>query len=251
LKSTLRIGRVALRPHAPTVIVPVTDRTPLRALKSAARQGVELAEARVDLFREQDERAVTRFVRDVRKLMPVLVTLRSSAEGGAWHDGEPERLALYRALLPVADAVDTELAAPLRADLVTAARRANKLVVLSHHDFEKTPTDAALDRVVTRGFRAGADVVKLAAKVEDDRDTARLAALFARHAGRPLVVIGMGDAGKKTRVLFPALGSLFTFAALGRGTAPGQLDVTAMSRALGEFFPGFAARFGSARRRAR
>ena len=238
-----------LRPHEPTVIVPVTDRTPLRALGAAAKQGVELAEARVDLFRDKDPRAVTRFVREVRKVMPVLVTLRSSAEGGAWDAGEPERLALYRALLPVADAVDTELAAPLRAELVASARRAKKLVVLSHHDFEKTPDDAALDRVVARGFRAGADIVKLAAKVEDDRDTARLAALLARHAERPLVVIGMGDTGKKTRVLFPALGSLFTFAALGRGTAPGQLDVMAMSRALGEFFPAFAARFRPARRR--
>jgi len=229
--------------------VPVTDQTPLRSLGAAAKQGVELAEARVDLFRDQDERAVLRFVREVRKLMPVLVTLRSSAEGGAWRDAESARLALYRALLPVADAVDTELAAPMRAELVAAARRAKKLVVLSHHDFAKTPADAALDRVVTRGFRAGADIVKIAANVQDDRDTARLAALFARHAGRPLVVIGMGDAGKKTRVMFPALGSLFTFAALGRGTAPGQLDVPAMSRALGEFFPDFAARIASARRR--
>ena len=233
---------MALGPHRPTVIVPVTDRTPLRALGAAARQGVELAEARVDLFRDQDEAAVKRFLQDARKIMPLLVTIRASREGGAWRHGEPERLALYRRLLPVVDAVDTELGAPLRAELVAAARRAKKLVVLSHHDFAKTPADAVLDRVVTRGFRAGADVVKIAAHVRDERDTARLAALFARHAGRALVVIGMGDAGKKTRVFFPALGSLFTFAALGRGTAPGQLDVKAMSRALAGFFPEFGAR---------
>jgi 3-dehydroquinate dehydratase-1 len=254
VKSTLRIGRVALRPHQPTVIVPVTDRTPPRALAAAARQGVALAEARVDLFRDRSEGAVARFVSATRRLMPVLVTVRSSREGGAWRDGEPARLALYRALLPLSDAVDTELAAPLRAALVEAARKAKKLVVLSHHDFEATPSDAVLDGVVTRGFRAGADIVKIAAHVRDDRDTARLAALFARHAGRPLVVIGMGDVGMKTRVLFPALGSLFTFASLGRGTAPGQLDTNTMARDLARFFPDFAVRSRSARvqrRRAR
>jgi 3-dehydroquinate dehydratase len=78
--------------------------------------------------------------------------------------------------------------------------------------------------------------------LQSDADCARLTALFARHPGRSLVVIGMGDHGKKTRVLFPALGSLFTFAALGRGTAPGQLAWREMRRELALFFPDYAAR---------
>ncbi len=238
----LRSGQLALRPQHPIVIVPITDRTSAAALRSAAQQGVTLAEARVDLFRDQGAASVLRVLAATRRVMPVLVTVRAAAEGGAFQDDEPTRLALYRALLPKADAVDVELGAAIRPALVRDARQSRRLVVLSHHDFRRTPPDAELDRVVARGFRAGADVVKLATHVRDDRDTARLAGLLARHSGQPLVVIGVGEHGKKTRVLFPALGSLFTFAALGRGTAPGQLDVTAMRRELSLFFPGFGRR---------
>jgi 3-dehydroquinate dehydratase-1 len=240
--KSLRIGKVELRPHEPVVIVPVTDRTPPRAIVLSSMAGVELVEARVDLFEEHDAEKVSRFIRAVRRALPVLVTVRAAAEGGAWREGEPARLALYRALLPEVDALDVELAAPIRRAVVQAARKAKKLVVLSHHDFRRTPPDAALDRVVTQGFKAGADIVKIAAHVADDRDTARLAALFARHPKKALVVIGMGDHGKKTRVLFPALGSRFTFAALDKGTAPGQLDVEAMRRTLSLLFPDFARR---------
>jgi 3-dehydroquinate dehydratase-1 len=35
----------------------------------------------------------------------------------------------------------------------------------------------------------------------------------------------MGDAGVASRVLFPALGSLLTYASAGTQTAPGQLDL--------------------------
>ena len=240
--SALRIGRVRLRPHHPTVIVPVTDRTPPRTIVLATDIGVDLAEARVDLFRKRAPAAALQFIDAIRRSLPVLVTIRAAAEGGAFRDSEPERLALYRALLPSADAVDVELAAAIRPAVVRAAHDAGLPVVLSHHDFRRTPPDAELDRLVARGFRAGADIVKIAAHVRDDRDTTRLAGFLARHPDRALVVIGMGEHGVKTRVLFPALGSLFTFAALGRGTAPGQLPLVALLRELTLHYPGFAPR---------
>jgi 3-dehydroquinate dehydratase-1 len=246
---TLRIGKVSLRRHRPTVIVPITDRTPAAALRRAVAQGLDLAEARVDLFRELRAPRALPVLERARRLVPLLVTVRAASEGGAWRRSEEERIELYRALLPQADAVDIELAAPGRASLVKAAHQARKLVILSQHDFRRTPPDAALDRAITRGFAAGADIVKLAAHLQSDADCARLTALFARHPGLPLVVIGMGDHGKKTRVLFPALGSLFTFAALDRSTAPGQLAWGDMRRELALFFPDYRARIAHTRSR--
>ena len=235
----LRIGSVTLRPHHPTLIAPFTDRTPESALVRAARDGLELLEARVDLFHDRSVDAVGERLAAAGKHAPLLLTIRSAAEGGAWKARDAERLELYRALLPLVDAVDVELAAAIRPAVVDAARRAGRLVVLSQHDFRRTPADAALDRAVKLAVRAGADVVKLATHLRDDDDGARLAALFARHRARSLVVIGMGEHGKKTRIFFPALGSLFTFASLDRGTAPGQLDLAATQRELRFFFPDY------------
>jgi 3-dehydroquinate dehydratase I len=238
----LKLGHVALGRHHPTVIAPFTDRTPARLLERAVRQGLMLAEARVDLFHDQGAAAVTACIRRARTRLPVLVTVRSASEGGGFGGSEAARLELYRGLLPVADAIDVELAAPIRSEVVKAAHGARCLVVLSHHDFRATPPAVELDRIIARGFRAGADIVKIATHAGDDADCARLAALFARHPERALVVIGMGDHGKKTRVFFPALGSLLTFAALDRSTAPGQLELPAMQRVLATFFPDYAAK---------
>lgn len=240
-KKPVRIGAVTLRPHVPTLVAPFTDRTPLAALRRARAQGLAFAEARVDLFGDRGADAVRRVVREVGRVLPVLLTVRSSLEGGAWKGDDAGRLALYRALLPDVAAVDVELAANIRPEVVRAARRARRTVVLSHHDFRTTPGDRALDAVVARGEKAGADVTKLAVLTPDDRAVARLAAVLARHPSSRLVLIGMGEHGKKTRVLFPALGSLFTFTSLDRATAPGQLGLRDMLAELRRSYPDFSA----------
>jgi 3-dehydroquinate dehydratase I len=239
-KKPVRIGTVELRPHVPTLVVPFTDQTLLAELRRAHAEGLHFAEARVDLFQDRSVESVRAVVRRVAKVLPVLLTVRSSKEGGAWEGDDAGRLALYRALAPEVAAVDVEIASAIRADVVRVARRARRPVVLSHHDFRTTPSDRVLDAVVARGEKAGADVVKLAVAVPDDRAVARLAAVFARHPSSRLVLIGMGEHGKKTRVLFPALGSLFTFAALGRSTAPGQLGFRQMRSELEKNYPGFS-----------
>lgn len=220
-----RIGTVALRRAEPRVVASFTDRTSPAKLRAAVRRGLSFLEARVDLFESFDAAHVVDCVRRVRAVAPVLATVRSSAEGGKWRRSESSRLALYRSLLPHVDAIDVELEAPIRRSVVRAARAIRRTVVLSHHDFEETPPAARLDDIVARGAKAGADVVKIAALVRNADDLVTLAALFDRHRSRPLVVIGMGPQGRLTRVLFPAFGSLFTFASLERKTAPGQLGL--------------------------
>ncbi len=228
----LRIGTVALRRSEPRIIAPFTDRSRPARLRTGVRRGLSLLEARVDLFGSVEPAHVISSVNEARAIAPVLGTVRSSAEGGAWKRSERERLALYRALAPHVDALDVELDAKIRGAVVRAARRARRLVVLSHHDFKKTPSSTRLDAVVLRGAQAGADIIKIATFVRSRADVETLGRLLTRHASLPLVVIGMGTRGKVTRVLFPALGSLFTFASLEKKTAPGQLGLAETIRGL-------------------
>jgi len=239
-RSEPRLGSVRLVKHQPTLIAPFTDRTPLALIRRAKARGLALLEARVDLFDSRELSVIGTVVGRASEILPVLLTIRASKEGGAWRGGDAARLSLYRALLPLVSGVDVELDAAIRAEVADAARRAGRLIVLSHHDFRTTPSTAKLDAVVRRARKAGAGVTKIAATVVSDRDTATLAAVFARHPRESLVVIGMGDHGKKTRLLFPALGSLFTFTALDRATAPGQLDLAASLADLGRYYPDFS-----------
>ena len=232
MARALRIGTVALRRSEPRIIAPFTDRSRPASLREGVRQGLSLLEARVDLFGNVEPAHVVSSVRKVRPIAPVLGTVRSGAEGGAWKRSERERLALYRALAPHVDALDVELDARIRKEVVRAARRARRTVVLSHHDFRKTPSATRLDKVVLRSAKAGADVIKIATLVQSVADVQKLARLLARHRSLPLVVIGMGAEGRVTRVLFPVLGSLFTFASLEKKTAPGQLRLAETVRGI-------------------
>jgi 3-dehydroquinate dehydratase type I len=167
--------------------------------------------------------------------VPTLATIRHADEGGGFRGSEVERLALYRALVPRVDAVDVEVAAEIAPPVIDAARDAGKLAIASFHDFAKTPAPAALDAVVARGRALGADVVKIAATVAGADDLRALARLLLAHEDAGLVVIGMGARGVASRVLFPLLGSLLTYAAADTQTAPGQLpldDLVALQRQL-------------------
>lgn len=108
-------------------------------------------------------------------------------------------------------------------ELLPAARSQGCDLILSFHDFEKTPGPEELDRRFRMALDAGADLVKIACLVQKREDLLNLFQLY-RHKVRK-VVIGMGEKGLITRVAAPLLGSEFTFASPGRGreTAPGQI----------------------------
>lgn len=107
-------------------------------------------------------------------------------------------------------------------DLAAAARKNGTSVIVSWHDFERTPDSGKLRKVLTDCYKKGADVAKIATMTHHPADAARLMGLYALKGRK--VVLGMGEAGRITRLAAGALGAEFTFAAAGAGeiTAPGQ-----------------------------
>ncbi|MBM3289584.1 MAG: type I 3-dehydroquinate dehydratase [Candidatus Hydrogenedentes bacterium] len=214
---------------APRIAVPFRDGNSATSIAGAVRLGMDIAELRIDQFADRETRHVLAEIEKFRAV-PVLATIRSAAEGGAWADGDDARLALYRAVLPHVAAVDVELSsAPILPQVIAEAHALGKPVVVSFHDFARTPPRDTLDGIARDARCAGADIVKIAAMCAAPDDVRALASFTIEHAREGVVVIGMGAGGVATRVLFPALGSLFTFAAYGEGTAPGQLQLAEMA----------------------
>ena len=156
--------------------------------------------------------------------MPVLLTIRSPAEGGHWTGRESERLALYSAGFSSVSAVDLEIRSHAFQLLAKKAHRSGIKVVGSFHDFHRTPELACLQQIVVKGRRLGADVVKIATMVRTSRDLARLFAVPYKVSGR-VCVMGMGSRGMISRVALPGAGSCLAYGALNASTAPGQLPV--------------------------
>ncbi|MFA6244362.1 MAG: type I 3-dehydroquinate dehydratase, partial [Candidatus Hydrogenedentales bacterium] len=169
---------------------------------------------------------------------PLLATIRSSFEGGNWKGSEEDRLALFKAVLPKVDAVDIEISSlEIRDDVIAAARESGKPAIGSFHDFKGTPPLHVIQAMADEGWKCRATFVKVATHCQDWNDLRTLAEFTLHNVSLGVVSIGMGPAGLCSRVLFPALGSLFTFASFGNGTAPGQMGLEETAGYLRTFYP--------------
>ncbi len=233
-----RIGAVTLG-TLPRVAVTLIAEAHGRRARTAWRAGADLLEVRVDGFRRLEPAWVCRHLKAMRRAgLPLIATIRLRAEGGLRAVSEPARLALFKAVLPLVDAVDIESAAPIYREVARAAARAGKTLIASYHNLRVTPQDAVLDRVIRRAGRNGpAKIVKIATVVHGPADVARLSRLLLRHPR--LIVIGLGGAGAVTRVVFPLLGSLLTYGHAGVAAAPGQLPFMDVIAALRRYDPGY------------
>ncbi len=216
-----------MQPSRTCLAVPLTSAQPplVTQMAAAAAAGADLVELRVD--RIGDVSAVEAALRGPR-VLPVLLTVRSATEGGAWTGTERERVALLLRLAALApDYVDVEAATWRSAESVRrwAATRADGTprLIISQHDLHGTPPEVA---AALRALRAiPADVHKAVFTAHDACDALRVAAALARapHPER-LIVLAMGEAGLVTRILARKFGAFLTFASLAAGTesAPGQ-----------------------------
>lgn len=230
----LTIGGVTL--GARPAIIAAGGEADLDALVAAGE--ADLVELRADLFDEPTAAGVATALRRLRTApRPIVLTVRSGDEGGR---AMPEALRadIYRAGIEHADAVDVEIASvDLVAELVPLARAAQKLVVLSAHDFDGTPTRDALQALVDRAYALGADVAKIATVARAPADLHTLLELTLAARTRGIVTLAMGPLGPLSRVVLPAAGSLLTFAAADRPTAPGQLPLAELATLVRRLFP--------------
>ena len=232
------IGIVDLA-DAPRVAVGFSDKHPQKIVDKSIQQGLDIAELRIDLFSMFDSSYVKKKLADFSEL-GTIGTIRSKAEGGQWTDSEKQRFKLFCEIVNEVDSIDIELnSTEILRDVAGVSIDAEKTLIISHHDYEKTPSGSELDDIVDRSKEAGADVVKIATMVKSDRDIQILAELTISRKSENLVVIGMGSIGLLSRLLFPKLGSLMTYAYIGKPTAPGQLHFEEFVADLRRYYPAY------------
>jgi 3-dehydroquinate dehydratase-1 len=105
-------------------------------------------------------------------------------------------------------------------------------LIISYHNYEMTPPSDVLESILNNCYDLGANVAKMATRVYSQADAARLLSLYS-ISGRK-IILGMGKAGKITRVAAPLLGAEFTFASSGDGeaTAEGQFTYDEMKEII-------------------
>lgn len=203
---------------APKVVGTISQRDTL--LKPSAFP-CDIVEVRLDLL-GADTPAWPEQIRNIESRgFPVIVTVRLASEGGKWAQPDDARLPLFETALQNATAVDVECRSPLMKKVSALACRYQRPLIISYHDFEKTPPLAELQQVIRTAANYGT-VVKIATLTKTEDDVATLRALFAEQCSASVCLLGMGPLGPRTRVEFPRLGSCLTYGYLDVPIAPGQ-----------------------------
>jgi 3-dehydroquinate dehydratase-1 len=172
---------------------------------------------------------------------PVIFTLRLAVEGGTWRRPDETRINFFTTALEHLSAVDVELQSPLVPKLAGLARAKKKALIVSYHDFVKTPPLRSLQDRVTEAGRY-ASVVKITTMVTKPDDVVTLRRLLEQDWRVPLCVMGMGATGMVTRTLFPTLGSCLTYGYLDAAAAPGQLAAAELVQQLAAVLPEYRQR---------
>lgn len=220
------------------ICIPITAKThagAMRAIERSAAQ-TDVIELRMDLIHNGRLVELIDQVKACNQAVKVLVVNRPAAGGDAAQ--ERRRIdCLKEAVCLGADFVDVELQTDrtLRQELIETIARSQlrTALIVSHHDFERTPPLRTLRSLFKRCVRAGADVVKIVTWAASPQDNLRVLGLIA-DAGREdiaLINFCIGPQGRISRIAAPMLGSHLSYVSLRRGgqSAPGQLTVAEMN----------------------
>ncbi|MCI5113750.1 MAG: type I 3-dehydroquinate dehydratase [Candidatus Electrothrix sp. AW1] len=172
---------------------------------------------------------------------PLLFTNRPVWEGGAFDGTEEKRIdPLLEAIQQDVAYVDFELRADqrLRQQLLAAADMTSTQIVLSWHNFENTPPQAELDKVLAQMMENDAPAGKIIGKIVTTahtwEDALRVLWLQeqAKAANFRLSCFCMGDPGRITRLATLYLGGYMTYICLhdAQATAPGQLSLKQLKK---------------------
>ena len=199
---------------------------------------VAVIEWRADYYRNVEiPENVFNILRHLRGLFSdraILFTFRSEEQGGELRN---DRAHMHMEMIMrnvltsgLVDMVDVEFTAGNYniARATTGAHKAGVAVVMSYHDSNDTPHDMDIEEKLRQMDILGGDILKIAAMPKNEFDVRRMMELNQRvviERTKPVALISMGELGKISRVNCKKSGSCMTFAAIGRGSAPGQISV--------------------------
>jgi 3-dehydroquinate dehydratase/shikimate dehydrogenase len=172
---------------------------------------------------EAGAEAIGQFIKDYPEAT-ILATCRRHQNHGKYNGSVEDQFNILNlAVKHGAQAVDVEIETAEWAQAKTAELRELTHVIVSYHNYENTPK---VETIMRRMTKVPADAYKVVTTARKPSDTGRVLAAGKAGGKTPMIVLAMGELGFPSRVLSPAFGGMFTYAApiMTEGTAAGQVS---------------------------
>lgn len=247
MKKTVTVRGLTIGEGAPKICVPMVGET-LHQLKEEAEHlktlDVDIVEWRVDFFEHVEnilkvENALVE-IRTILADKPLIFTFRSAGEGGEREISTEYYFKLNKVIAGtgLVDIIDVELFHNEQnvKTLIEWAHEHRVFVILSNHDFAKTPPKEEIVSRLQKAQELGGDLPKIAVMPKSPADVLILLdatnTMNEQYADRPIVTMSMAGKGVISRLAGEVFGSSLTFGAARKVSAPGQVNVTELRRVL-------------------
>lgn len=240
MKNVVKIRNFVIGEGMPKICAPLVGKSVEELMKEAnylKELPLDLVEWRVDFyddFLDIDKiKTVLQEVRKIIKHIPIIYTFRSLKEGGQKEVSREYYVQLNKEIIrtKLVDIVDIELFNNEHhiKDIVSMAEENGVAVILSSHDFEKTPSKEAMLARFQRAVSLGANIFKLAVMPNSTEDVINLldaTRIMKECCGNiPIITMAMSKRGLISRISGEVFGSAITFGAGKEASAPGQISV--------------------------
>ncbi len=206
--------------------VSVAEKTPYKikqTLKIALKKS-DYAEVRFDFLKiEQIPEAIEIIKKDLNR---IVCTLRPKTEGGKFSGNEKERIAILKLIAEYNPfLLDVEFNTLKKNSSLRRYLKSTKTKLLvSWHDFKKTPSSAELKKKMNQMSKFSSNV-KIVSTAKSTLDSSRMLELYSKKGKNNLISFAMGNFGRISRILCLYLGSPYTYVSLGKAVAPGQFSI--------------------------
>jgi 3-dehydroquinate dehydratase I len=247
MKRSVAIKGITIGEGVPKICVPMVGTTIPELLEEAEflkTTDLDVVEWRVDFFDDvEDLERVKEALSKIRSILhniPLIFTFRSAKEGGEKEINTEYYFELNRVIAESGqiDIVDVELFNDEEEikRFVAAVHSHDVYVIISNHDFDKTPAKEEILARLRKAQELGADLPKIAVMPKSATDVLTLLdatnTMNEQYADRPIITMSMAGKGVISRLAGGIFGSALTFGAANKASAPGQVPVTELRRIL-------------------
>ena len=247
MTDIIEVRGVRIGEGIPKIIVPIVETTRkeiIRKAESLADVRVDIVEWRADWFEEAaDLAAVEKVLKGLRSALgntPLLFTFRTLREGGEKAIDQQDYAALNISVARsgFADLIDVEIFTgdEIVREIIESAHERGVKIVGSSHDFDRTPEKEEIVGRLKKMQQMGADIPKIAVMPQSRKDVLTLLLateeMTAEYADRPIITMSMSGTGLISRLCGEVFGSSCTFGAVGKASAPGQMNAEDLDTVL-------------------
>ncbi|UTR13585.1 type I 3-dehydroquinate dehydratase [Salipaludibacillus sp. LMS25] len=247
MKNVIQVKNIKIGEGIPKICVSMVGRTTEELIEEASylqELEADIVEWRADFYDHvEDMQVVKETLAELRFILeekPLVFTFRSLKEGGKKQVSPSYYVALNKAVVEtrLVDLIDVELFNDEKdvATLIKAAHAHNIRVIISNHDFDKTPPKEDIISRLRRAQELGGDLPKIAVMPNSSADVLTLldatVTMNEKYADRPIITMAMAGKGVVSRLSGEIFGSAVTFGAVKTASAPGQVAINELRQTL-------------------